>query len=870
MTISATRISLGGSPVDLREFDEAVDYISERVAERNRPPLAVASINLDHIHHFGSGSRWSETLEASPAVDPAGRRQIEWLNLVDGAPLASQARRLTGRAWPRLAGSDLIGPLVARAERDGTSIGFLGGTESTHAQLRALLTREHPNLRVSGFWAPTRQDLGDPELSNALAQEVAEADTDVLVVALGKPRQELWIAEHGLSTGARVLLAFGAVVDFLAGRISRAPSLVARYGMEWAWRLALEPGRLASRYLVEDPPAYLAVRRTREDEAMPAPSRPRHAAPSPLGSPGARFLGPDGHADVAVIVVTYNSAAHVASLLSSLRAECATVRLRVIVADNCSTDATRSLLADEADLIRVETGGNLGYAGGVNAARGHVGDADTVLVLNPDLSVQRGAIRSMLDRMIRSDAGVVVPRLLESDGTTYHSLRREPTLGRALGDAVFGRDKNRRPAWLSEFDFDQESYLHAHRVAWATGAAILVRRDVLDAVGDWDERFFLYSEETDFFRRARTIGAAVWYEPEARMRHDQGGSGSSPQLDALMAVNRVRYVQKHRSGAYVSAFHATVALDQLLRSSDAVHRATLRVVLDRSTWPRLPRATRRARPVRPTDRPAGAIIIPAHNEEAVIERTLRGLSHLAATHQAEIIVVCNGCSDSTADIARGFPGVRVVEIDERSKPAALNAGDAAAGIWPRLYLDADVEIHPDTVHCVFEELTSGPLLAARPAFRYDTAGASPIVRAYYRARDRMPSTHGSLWGAGAYAVSAAGHDRFGAFPPLSGEDLFVDSVFAAGEKRVLASIPVRVRTPRSVRRLVAMLERHRRGTLKAQTPSTTRSSLREVVSTIHGPVSACDAAVYTALALASRLAVGRAHAVGWVREDSGR
>ena len=875
MTISATRISLGGSAVDLREFDEAVDYISERVAEQHRPPLAVASINLDHIHHFGSGSRWSDTLEASCADGPVGHRQIghrqiEWLNLVDGAPLASQARRLTGRAWPRLAGSDLIGPIVARAERDGTSIGFLGGAESTHVQLRALLAREYPNLRVSGFWAPTRQDLGDRQQSNALAQEVAEAHTDVLVVALGKPRQELWIAEHGLSTGARVLLAFGAVVDFLAGRISRAPSIVSRYGMEWAWRLAREPGRLASRYLVEDPPAYLAVRRTREQEALPAPPKPRHGGPSPLGSPGARFLGHDGHADVAVIVVMYNSAAHVRSLLSSLRAECSHVRLRVIVADNGSTDATRSLLDRESDLIRVETGGNLGYAGGVNVARGHVGDADTVLVLNPDLLVQRGAIRSLLTRMIESDAGVVVPRLLESDGSTYHSLRREPTLGRALGDAVFGRDENRRPEWLSEFDVDPESYLHAHRVAWATGAAILVRRDLMDTVGDWDERFFLYLEETDFFRRARDTGATIWYEPEARMRHDRGGSGSSPQLDALMAVNRVRYVQKHHSGAYASAFHAAVALDQLLRSSDAVHRATLRIVLDRSTWAHLPRATRRARAARPVDRPAGAIIIPAHNEEAVIERTLRGLSHLAATNQAEIIVVCNGCSDSTADIARGFPGVRVVEIDERSKPAALNAGDLAAGTWPRLYLDADVEIHPDAVHRVFAELTAGPLLAARPAFRYDTADASPVVRAYYRARERMPSTHGALWGAGAYAVSAAGHERFGTFPPLSGEDLFVDSVFAAGEKRVLDSLPVRVRTPRSVRRLVAMLERHRRGTLKAETPSTTSTSLRGVASTIRGPVSAYDAAVYSAFALASRLAVGRAHAVGWVREESGR
>lgn len=867
MTISATRISIGGVLVDLREFDEAVSYITSRALACDQAPLAVASINLDHIHHFGAGSRWNGTLELAGA----DARTIEWLNLIDGAPLASQARRLTAHSWPRLAGSDLIGPIVASAERDGTSIGFLGGVESTHEQLRTQLSSAHPTLRVSGFWAPSREDLGDPDRSNALACDIATARTDILVVALGKPRQELWVAEYGPTTGAQVLLAFGAVVDFLAGRINRAPQWVARYGMEWAWRLAREPRRLASRYLVEGPPAYLAVRRTRDADAVRTVSTPRRVTPSPLGSPDARFVGADGHADVAVIVVTYNSAAHVGRLLVSLRAECADMRLRVVVADNGSTDETRTLLVGEPDLITVETGGNLGYAGGVNAARGQVGDADTVLVMNPDLLIQRGALQGMLNRMNAADAGAVVPRLLNTDGTTYHSLRREPTLGRAVGDALFGSHNDHRPEWMSEIDVDPESYQYAHRVDWATGAALLVRRDVAEAVGDWDERFFLYSEETDYFRRVRGAGATIWYEPEARVRHDQGGSGSSPALAALLVVNRVRYIRKYRSAAYAAAFHATVALHEALRSTDAAHRATLRVVLDPASWRRLPHATRWELSASPTDRPAGAIIIPAHNEASVIGRTLRALAPLAEQNHAEIIVACNGCTDATVSIARGFPGVRVVDIAESSKTAALNAGDAAASTWPRLYLDADIEIHPRAVHAVFEALSSGRLLAARPAFRYDTTGASPLVRAYYRARGRMPSTRGALWGAGAYAVSAAGHERFGVFPQLIADDLFIDALFATNEKRVLETIPIRVRTPRSVRRLVAVLTRQHRGNAQSATASTTGDSMRELVSSIHGPLSALDAAAYAAFALAGRLARVRKRAtVAWERDDSSR
>lgn len=868
MNLTATRISLGGVPVDLRQFNDAVGYIASRATARSGVLLAVASVNLDHIHHFGAGSRWSGTLErAGSGVDP---RPMEWLNLVDGAPLASQARRLTGQSWPRLAGSDLIGPIIARAERDGTRIGFFGGTASTHEQLHTQLAREHPALQISGFWAPSREDLGDPERSTELAGEVAAAGTDLLVVALGKPRQELWIARHGAETGAQVLLAFGAVVDFLAGRVSRAPDWVAQHGLEWTWRLALEPRRLASRYLVEDPPAYLAVRRTRKADAIPSVPAPPKPMPSPSAAPEGRFSAADEYADIAVIVVTYNSANHVGRLLASLRQECLDLRLRVIVADNGSTDGTQALLAAEPGVIMVETGGNLGFAGGVNAARAHSGATDAVLVLNADLAVGRGALHTMLNRMSQTGAGAIVPRLLNPDRTTYHSLRREPSVTRALGDALFGRRDNRRPGWLSEFDADPESYQHAHSIDWATGAALLLRREIAEAIGAWDERFFLYSEETDYLRRLRDLGATIWYEPEATMIHDQGGSGSSPVLDTLLTVNRVRYIRKHRSAPYAAAFHSTVVLHELLRSVAADQRATLRVLTSPTEWCRLPHATHRAPAYVPSGHPAGSIIIPAHNEATVIGRTLRALAPLAERNEAEVIVSCNGCTDATASIARSFPGVRVVEITASSKTAALNAGDHEAHAWPRIYLDADIEIKPDAVHAVFSTLSSGNLLAARPAFRPDTTGASPLVRAYYRARSRMPSMRAALWGAGVYAVNAAGHDRFGTFPAVTADDLFVDALFTAEEKTTLDTVPVRVRTPRSIRGLIAVLTRQYRGTVGSVARSTTGRSVRELARSIRGPASAFDALAYATFTSAGRVAGARKHLTEWERDDSSR
>lgn len=262
MNAPAQRIVLGGAAVDLMEFDSAVELIMERAGTPGGKPLAVASVNLDHIKHFGTNGPWSRILTENGAgvARPGQRGNLDWLSLLDGAPLVTQARRLTGRKWPRLAGSDLIGPLLDQAGGRQVRLGFLGGSPETHSLLKRELGEDRPELAVVGWWAPPRDVLSDPIASRALANEVAQAKVDILVVGLGKPRQEVWIAEYGPVTGARVLLAFGAVVDFLAGRVVRAPHWVSARGMEWAWRLALEPRRLSRRYLIDGPPAYAQVR----------------------------------------------------------------------------------------------------------------------------------------------------------------------------------------------------------------------------------------------------------------------------------------------------------------------------------------------------------------------------------------------------------------------------------------------------------------------------------------------------------------------------------------------------------------------------------------------------------------------------------
>jgi exopolysaccharide biosynthesis WecB/TagA/CpsF family protein len=122
------------------------------------------------------------------------------------------------------------------------------------------LTNLLPSLKVNGYWAPSRADLLDPVRAQGLARGVRAAGVDLLVVGLGKPRQEAWIQRYALQSGARVLLAFGAATDFLAGTVARAPEWARNAGVEWLYRFTREPRRLARRYWVQGPPALWHLR----------------------------------------------------------------------------------------------------------------------------------------------------------------------------------------------------------------------------------------------------------------------------------------------------------------------------------------------------------------------------------------------------------------------------------------------------------------------------------------------------------------------------------------------------------------------------------------------------------------------------------
>ena len=574
---------------------------------------------------------------------------------------------------------------------------------------------------------------------------------------------------------------------------------------------------------------------------------------------------PGGEAvDVAVIIVSYRSGNDLPRLIDSLRQEAEQISLRVIVADNRSDDGSLELARIHPDVIAVDTGGNLGYAAGINRGMAHVGEAPAILVLNPDAVVQPGSIRTLYDSLAPG-VGIVVPLLRDRTGSVAHSLRNEPGLLRALVDALCGRRWRTRPEWLSEFIRDDRAYRVARRLDWATGAALMVARPAWDLVGQWDERFFLYSEETDFFHRVRAAGFSVWLIPTAEVVHYGSGSGSSPELIALLLHNCIRYVRKHRPRS-AGVYQLLVRLREELRRGDRSHDLARQVLQGHGTAQILPAAS--YAPVPAELFPEASIIIPAHNEAAVIDRTLAQLDPLVAAGTAEVIVVANGCSDDTAERARRHAGVQVLELAEGSKAAALNAGNAQASRWPRLYLDADIEAPPQALAQAVRALAGDGVHAARPAFRWNLDGAGPVVRAYYRARGRMPSMSAALWGAGVFGLSEAGHRILGEFPRLLGDDLLVERTFPPGRKYVASGPAVVVRMPLTVHDLVGVLARSRRGGAE-QAMDTGRSSLRELLNTITDLQGALDAICFVGFALAARRRARRATR-SWDRDRSTR
>lgn len=207
-----------------------------------------------------------------------------------------------------------------------------------------------------------------------------------------------------------------------------------------------------------------------------------------------------------------------------------------------------------------------------------------------------------------------------------------------------------------------------------------------------------------------------------------------------------------------------------------------------------------------------SIIIPAHNEEHVIAESLAPLLSGVDSQCLEVIVVCNGCNDKTAEIVRkASKKIICLETAVPSKTNALNMGDRVASGYPRFYLDADVLLPLRSIVEISNSLIENKWLAASPVMKMSYRGASWIVRSYYEVWQKLPYVKEGMIGTGVYALSREGRSRFGQFPDILADDGYIRALFNENERVSVRESCSIVRAPLTLKGLLSIKTRSRLG-----------------------------------------------------------
>ena len=207
-----------------------------------------------------------------------------------------------------------------------------------------------------------------------------------------------------------------------------------------------------------------------------------------------------------------------------------------------------------------------------------------------------------------------------------------------------------------------------------------------------------------------------------------------------------------------------------------------------------------------------SIIIPAHNEAKVISATLNALLPGIIDGGFEVIVVCNGCTDSTAQLVAGIhDSIICLETPVPSKSNALNLGDSRASWSPRIYQDADVVLSVDAVHKIANLLREGRFHAAAPVMQMEYHNTSWAVRSYYEIWQGLPYVQEGMIGTGVYALSEQGRKRFDSFPDIIADDGYIRALFQPHERTSVENCWSSVRAPERLKGLLAIKTRSRRG-----------------------------------------------------------
>lgn len=270
--------------------------------------------------------------------------------------------------------------------------------------------------------------------------------------------------------------------------------------------------------------------------------------------------------DLSVIIVSHNSGRWLEPCLSSLERGAGDCDVEVIVVDNASADGSAELVEERFPAATVLRAANHGFAHGNNVGL-RAASAPYVLFLNADTELLSGTLAGLVARLEdRPELGLVGCRQVTAEGALWPTIRRFPTPGRLLFEALGSEQLPWRASWLGERELDPAAYERETPCDWTSGSFMLARRAALDAAGLMDERFFLYCEEPDLCLRIRRAGWRIAHLPDLTIVHHAGKDGFQPRLVAQDAFARRQYLDKHLRGPSRAAALGAFALGHALRA----------------------------------------------------------------------------------------------------------------------------------------------------------------------------------------------------------------------------------------------------------------------------------------------------------------
>lgn len=267
----------------------------------------------------------------------------------------------------------------------------------------------------------------------------------------------------------------------------------------------------------------------------------------------------------AAVIVNYNAGDHLAACVRSVhddaQSNAAMCAVDIVVVDNGSIDGSLDAVRRDGLARVVQSPGNVGYSRAAN-----LGIASTyapiVAVLNPDLVVEPGTAVAMLAALERdARAGAAGPQIVDPTGAVYPSARVEPGIATSLGHAAFSLVWPTNP-WTRRYRQEDVASDVARSADWISGAAIWFRREALDAVGGWDERYFMFFEDVDLCTRLRAAQWSIVYEPHGRVVHAEGVSRRHHPFRSIVDHHRaaLTYARTHWRGAKRILLPAAAAL----------------------------------------------------------------------------------------------------------------------------------------------------------------------------------------------------------------------------------------------------------------------------------------------------------------------